>query len=226
MNSEYIALVRSNPCVQSDRALLAALASAGNRHASSTVFFHGDGCRMAHRLAGGALEPGDADRLDLRVCATSWARRYGPTPPPPLQAASLALFFQRMAPAQRVDSFSPGGWFCCVAPNAGAAQRSSSRLLLLVATPPDDERQQRETLEVAIGAAALELEGGVLFQGSGSRHLAGEAGRGWRQISDFGLLEMLAQGAGDQISPDSGVVFATPGRAARRYVEATTILLL
>ena len=220
-------MVRSNPCVQSDRALLAALANAGIRHASSTVFFHGDGCRMAHRLAGGALEPGDADRMGLRVCATSWARRYGSTaPPPPLQAASLALFFQRMALAQRVDSFSPGGWFCGCASNAVAAQRSSSRLLLVVATPPDDDRQQRETLEVALGAAALVLDGGVLFQGPGSRHLAGEGGRGWRQISDFGLLEMLAQGAGDQVSPDSGVVCVTPARAARRHAEAKTILLL
>ena len=226
MKSEYIALVRSNPCSKHNRALTAALADAGTRHAPATVFFHGDGCEMAHALVGAARQPAELRRFDLRVCTTSWTRRYALAPPPPLHAASLVFFFQRLAGAQWVESFSPGGWFCCRAPGAPAADRQTPRLLLEVASAPADSRQQRETLEVVLGAAALELEAGVLFQGSGLAHLAGDVGRGWRQITDFGLMEMFARGAGNLNPADSGVVEVNSGQAARLRAGATTILLL
>jgi len=225
MTAEYIALVRSNPCSTENRVLTAALPDPGARQTPATIFFHGDGCEMAHGLVGGARQPFDLDRFDLRVCATSWARRYGPTPPPlPLRAASLVFFFQRLAGAQWVESFSPGGWFFCRAPGAPAADRARPGLLLEVASAPVDARQQRETLEVALGAAALELDASVLFDGSGVEHLAGEAGRGWRQITDFGLLEMLV--VGHRVPANAGVVEVNSTRAARLRAGAATILLL
>ena len=225
MVSKYIALVRSNPCPNATGALLDALADAGARHASAIAFFHGDGCAMAHRLAGDALQAAAPVQVELRVCTTSWARRYESVLPP-LQAASLMFFFQHVALARRIDSFSPGGWFCTRAPDAHATQRKAPRLLLEIGSAATDARQQRETLEVALGAAALELAGDVLFHGPGLEHLAGEGGRGWRQISDFGLLEMFALGTPDRIAADAGAVAVDPARAAQLRAGATTILLV
>ncbi|MBS3744595.1 MAG: hypothetical protein KGY48_09620 [Wenzhouxiangellaceae bacterium] len=226
MTSDYIALIRSKPCSTSNRALLAALAGIGTRDAPATLFFQGDGCEMAHALAGGGLGPIDGDRFETCVCATSWARRYGAaSPPAPLRAESLVFFFQRLALARRVDAFGLGGWCCCLAPDASAANRST-RLLLEVASAPADERQRRETLEVALGAAALELEAGVLFRGAGLDHLADAGARGWRQITDFGLLDILAQDGGGRIAPDFGVVAVDACRVGRLRAAAATILLL
>ncbi|MFO7762219.1 MAG: hypothetical protein R6V61_00630 [Wenzhouxiangellaceae bacterium] len=226
MNSDYIALVRSKPGWKAKRALLAALAGVGTVDAPAILFFQGDGCEMAHALAGGGFGSIDSDRFEPCVCATSWARRYGgASPPAPLRAESLVFLFQRLALARRVDAFGLGGWCCCLAPDGSAANRST-RLLLEVASAPADERQRRETLEVALGAAALELEAGVLFHGAGLDHLAGEGARGWRQITDFGLLEILAQDAGDRIAPESGVVAVDACRAGRLRAAASTILLL
>ena len=226
MINKYIALVRSNPCPNASGALLGALADAGARHASAIAFFHGDGCAMAHRLAGDALRTAVPGQVELRICTTSWARRYESAPPPPLQAASLMFFFQHVALARRIDSFSPGGWFCTRAQDAHATQRRAPRLLLEIGSAATDARQQRETLEVALGAAALELSGGVLFHGPGLGHLAGDGGRGWHQISDFGLLEMFALGTPDRIAANAGAVAVDPARAAQLRAGATTILLV
>lgn len=225
MSDEYIALVRSNPCSKSSEVLLAALADAGARHASAVAFFHGDGCNLARRLTLDARPAAALGQLALRVCATSWTRRYESPPPRPLGAASLMFLFQRMAGARRIDSIGNGGWFCCT-PAGEATQRAAPRLLLEIASAPVDDRQQRETLEVALGAAALELDAGVFFHGPGLKHLAGPGGRGWCQITDFGLLEMFALAGPEDLARHSGVVVVDLAGAVRLRAGAETILLL
>lgn len=233
MNCNYIALVRCRPCPVRTPAFLAALTDGGSCTAPATIFFQGDGCATARALAQewfgkqeGFGKP-DTDRLDLRVCSTSWSRRYGPDPAPaPLRAESLMFLFQRLALAHRVDSFGQGGWYCCDVPDVQASDGTAGRLLMEIGSAPVDERQRRETLEVALGAAALELDAGVLFHGAGLEHLVGEGARGWRQIGDYGLLEILAEGAGGPGGPEIVDTWLSPCRAARRRTKAATILVL
>jgi len=158
MSADYIALVRRGPRSVSQTGLRDALAQAPTGQAPATLFFHGDGCETAHALVAGASALARSGRFDLCVCSTSWKRRYGQVPPPsPLRAESLVFFYQRLARARRVDSFGLGGCCCCPVPVVG---RDALPLLIEIAAAPADERQHRETLEVALGAAALELTGG------------------------------------------------------------------
>jgi len=223
MSADYIALVRRGPRSVSQTGLRDALAQAPTGQGAATLFFQGDGCETAHALVAGASALARSGRFDLCVCSTSWKRRYGQVPPPsPLRAESLVFFYQRLARARRVDSFGLGGCCCCPVPVVG---RDAVPLLIEIAAAPADERQHRETLEVALGAAALELVGGVLLHGRGREHLAGERARGWRQITDFELLEVASLDAGGRPAPDAGAVAVDAGRA-RQMRAAATILLL
>jgi hypothetical protein len=81
--------------------------------------------------------------------------------------------------------------------------------LLELASSPRDERDRIETLEFVLGAAALGLDARVLFRGPGYNHLLTDAARGWAQLSDFDLLELICE------APE-----AVELRAAARRVDA------
>jgi len=91
---------------------------------------------------------------------------------------------------------------------------------------PLDERQQRETLEMALGAAALELDACVLFSGDGLAHLDAEGARGWRQLTDFGLLEIYVEDPLGRFGSEIVTRALDSGRAAQLRAGAATILIL
>lgn len=222
---DYIALIRCNPSPDDAIPLSAALDAALQAHGSSLVFFHSD----AAGTLPGAIATTPRRGTDWRVCRTSWVRRWGAVEPEsPVAVATLATLFQHMAGARRVDSFGLGGWFCArPGPRSGRRGAGASpRLLLEIGCAPADDRQRRETLEVALGAAALELDACVLFHGEGLGHLRGGAARGWNQLTDFGLLGVFAEG--DAHGPGFGAAFQAVNAVSAVHLRASaaTILIL
>lgn len=220
---DYIALVRCNPALHSADQLSAALTAGLEAAENSLVFLHGDGVGDAYR----ALSRPGRYGADWVVCQTSWARRQASEMPrPPFRTATLVALFDGLDGARRVDSFGLGGWFCCRPDAVPANHRVPRKLLLEIGFAPADERRRRETLEMALGAAALELEAAVLFQGEGLRHLEGEAAGGWKQITDFGLMEMFVETGAGRSVPEIAVQAVDSPRAAQLRGGAGTILLL
>ncbi|MDT8438799.1 MAG: hypothetical protein RQ729_07330 [Wenzhouxiangellaceae bacterium] len=155
---------------------------------------------------------------ELEVCSSSWQRRHGDSrPPPPARLASLAQLTEAVLAGTSIRSLGFGG-------DGGRSGGVPGRLLLEVGFTPVDDRQRRETLEIALAAAAFELDGDVVFTGPGVAHLAGDGARGWGQLVDFGLLGLWA----DSALPDA-VVAASPlpddRLAALRSAAATRLLL-
>lgn len=192
---EYIALVRT-PAPKKE--IRAAMAAGAVRAGQALVFLHGDGVELT---GAGAFD--GRDRVDAVVCSTSWQRRHAGTPPPPWRCASLVSLFDRLERARRVDCFGRGPWLC-TGPKIGTgadragAQASDPYLLIEIAFAPEGGNDPVEALEFALAAAALELDARVLFSGPGRAHLTGAGARGWRQLVDFGLLELAAEGPGGQ----------------------------
>ena len=135
-------------------------------------------------------------------------------------------FYQAFSSARRVDSLGLGGSCCCVTGWGEAPGEGSIDLLLDVGYAPTDLRQRRETLEMALGAAALELDASVLFHGDGLAHLAGGPARGWAQITDFGLLGMYAETFDESFGSEIAVQTVSPVGAANLRARSGTILIL
>lgn len=220
---DYIALIRCNPSPDDVIRLSVALDAALQAHESSLVFFHGDAAGTLPRAIATTARRG----TDWQVCRTSWVRRWDAVEPEsPITVATLATLFQHMAGARRVDSFGLGGWFCARPARLAEYKRASPPLLLEIGYAPADDRQRRETLEVALGAAALELDARVLFQGEGLGQLHGGAARGWNQLTDFGLLDVFAEGGAHR--PGSGAEFQAVDAVGAVHLRASaaTILIL
>lgn len=218
--SDYIVLIRRKPSPGVAAGLLHDLHEAVEAHETAMVFFHGDGVD-ASRDAGPGW-PEEIPGIDWCVCRTSLERRTASTVlASPFRAASLVTFYHALASAPRVDSVGLGG-HCCCRPKPEA----SSRLLLEVGYAPADPRQRRETLEMALGAAALELDASVLFHGDGLAHLAGEGARAWGQVTDFGLLGMYAEAARRPPGTELDVQAVEAPQASDLRTGAATILIL
>ena|SRR6056297_181380 len=223
--NDYIALIRRMPSPDNEAGFAGDLAAALQAHESPLVFFHGDGIDALPELA--AAGPGAASAVDYCICKTSLERRSGAGAPAPAgRVATLVTFYQAVHSARRIDSLGLGGCFCCRPQHRRQVEDGSNPLLLEIGFAPASMRQRRETLEMALGAAALELDAAVLFHGQGLAHLAGDAARGWAQITDFGLLGMYAQAdrriSGSQIA----VQTVDAAQAADLRARAGTILIL
>lgn len=164
------------------------------------LFLHGDGVALA--------EPGRLPALagspDLEVCATSWRRRYADAPDSRFRCAGLASMYPALD--------ATGSYLVRGCGGTSQWHRDTGlppSWLLEVASSPGDERDRTETLEFVLGAAALGLDARVLFRGPGYNHLLTDAGRGWAQLSDFDLLELICE------APE-----AVELRAAARRVDA------
>jgi len=143
-----------------------------------------------------------------------------------LRVGSLTAFYESVLLARHVDSWGAGGKSFGTRALASGASEASHRLLLEVGFAPLDQRQHRETLEMALGAAALELDVSVLFFGDGLAHLAGGLAHGWSQVTDFGLLDIYVEGPIDRFQPEVAVQRLDTAGAALLRAGAVTILTL
>lgn len=223
--NDYIALIRRMPSPGNEAGFSGDLRDALRTYKNPLVFFHGDGVDALSGLAPGGQ---DADSsVDYCVCRTSLDRRSNSAPSvSPARVATLVTFYQAVVSARRVDSLGLGGWSCCRPQPEGQVEEGSVPLLLEIGFAAADLRQRREALEMALGAAALELEASVLFHGKGLAHLAGDAARGWAQIADFGLLGMYAQAPQRFSRSEIAVQTVNTSRAADLRARAGTILIL
>lgn len=223
--SNYSVLVRRKLSPEAAVGFMHDLREVRQTHDSALVFLHGDGVEVPGGTVSGWPEtiPG----VDWCVCRTSVERRRASIPmPSSFRIATLVTFFQAVACAGRVDSLGLGGSLYRRPEPGDRTGDGSRRLLLEVGFSPADQRQRRETLEMALGAAALELDASVLFHGDGLAHLTGEAARGWAQISDFGLLEMVAEAGSCPAGAKIDVRTVEPAWAADLRARAATILIL
>lgn len=225
--NDYIVQIRCDParidCDEVSRSVCDALAA----HDGARVFFHGDGTGLARACLAEADRRGLAAGAEWSVCRTSWSRRFAGGPPDaPLGASGLVALFDGLSGATRVDSFGVGGSLCSRRPAGNPGADAAFAVLLEIGFAPTTGLQRTEALEMALAAAALEIDALVLFCAGGLEHLAGDAARGWRQITDFDLLELVAE------SDRRDRPFAVPARrvesaeAARLRARAATILLL
>lgn len=223
--NDYIALIRRMPSPSAGAAWVKKLSLAARRYRAPLVFFHGDGLDA---LSDGDFRTTAEDRaIDWCACQTSLARRPAlGSLPPAFRVATLSTLYQAVLSARRIDSLGPGGGFCCVPALADGDAAAPKRTLLEVGFAPADGRQRRETLEMALGAAALELDAVVVFSGQGLGHLTGEDARGWRQIADFELLEMWGENLPPGFVPEVSVRRANSVQAAGLRTGAATILVL
>lgn len=220
---DYIVLIRRNLSLEAAAALRAELSEAVHGHDSPMVFLHGEG---VEHMAAAAQDP-EISRVDWCVCRTSLARRSATGAlPPPFRMATLVTFFQAALSAGRVDSLGLGGRRWGKPVSVATQSEASPRLLLEIGFAPIDQRQHRETLEMALGAAALELDAAILFKGKGLAHLVGDAARGWSQITDFDLLGMHVEDPAGHFRPDVPVQRVDADGAARLRAGAATTLIL
>jgi hypothetical protein len=207
VNPDYIALVRSG-LGRSTAGLPALVREGAERASAALVFLHGAGVEWAgEHLAEWTLEQPHR----CVVCTTSWRRRFGDvSPPEPIRVATLSVLLEALADARRVDSFTDGVALC-------STRVGGRSVLLEIDRPPIDDRDARETLEVVLGAAALELPARVLITAAGAGHLIGESRRRWRQVTDLALLPVHVEASGSGEDADSGVA-RERSRAAQRVL--------
>ncbi len=183
--------------------------------AGATLFLHGDGVVLA--------EPGRLPELPgasrLEVCAASWRRRYTHAPDPRFRSSSLILMYQALDRAERYRVLGRGGistWCSATGPAPG--------WLLEITSPPADARDRAETLEFVLGAAAFGLDARVLIRRPGYNHLLTDTARGWAQLSDFDLLELICELPAERVLEvpvrrvDADAVAALDAVALRRLV--------
>lgn len=185
--------------------------------AGDLVFLHGDGVDAAVALTG-RLGPGAPGTW--RVCRTSWQRRYGDAPvPAPFRDATLVSLFQRLVRPGHLVCHGRGG-------NAAGRIVPGAGLVIDVAHAPGPGFDRRETLEIALAAAALERDAVVVFGPDGAAHLQGAEGRGWRQLVDHELLPLWIESCTPDQPPLAGVERVGGPAAARLRHEAAARLLL
>jgi len=222
---DYIVLIRRRPSPDIAAGFMRDLRESLQTFRTPLVFFHGDGVEAVSD--GGFDWPESDPDVDWCVCRTSLERRSASNGlPSSFRVATLVTFYQAVLCASRVDSLGLGGRSCCRREQRKRTQGASNHLLLEIGFAPDEQRQRRETLEMALGAAALELDASVLFRDSGLAHLAGGAARGWAQITDFGLLGMYAEAPARSSGAEIPVQTVNAARAADLRAHAATILIL
>jgi len=222
---DYIVLIRRKPSPGASDALLRELRQVSQARPRPLVFFHGDGVDAVGDSSSGWAQPDPG--IDWCVCRTSLERRDPSAElSPSFSVATLVTFYQAVVSARRIDSLGLGGSVCWRRAPNHRDEQGSDRLLLEVGFAPAGPRQRRETLEMALGAAALEFDASVLFHGDGLAHLAGDAARGWAQITDFDLLGTHAEASGHYFAPDIPVQRVDTMRAAELRDRAATILIL
>lgn len=221
--NDYIVLIRRKLSPEAAAGVMRDLREALKRREAPLVFFHGDGADATFDTASGwaSATPG----VDWCMCRTSVERRRATDAlPASFRIATLVTFYQAVLSARCVDSLGLGGAFTSGSkPGDG---EGSNRLLLDVGYAPSGPRQRRETLEMALAAAALELDASILFHGDGLAHLAGDAARGWAQIADFGLLGIYAESPGRPCGSEITVQTVNAAQAAGLRACAATILIL
>lgn len=223
--SNYIVLIRSRPSPEAEVGLLRDLRQALQVNESPMVFFHGDGVEAP--CAGASGWPQAMPGVDWCLCRSSVERRSATDAlPSSVRVATLVTFYQAVLSAGRVDSLGLGGSLCCRPGPGERAGEDSVPVLLEVGFAPTGHRQRRETLEMALGAAALELDGSVLFHGDGLAHLTGDGARGWAQLTDFGLLGLYAQAPARPAGMSVEVQTLDAAQAAVLRARAATILIL
>jgi len=221
--NDYIVLIRRKLSPDAGVDVMHDLHEALKIHQAPLVFFHGDGVEATSAIAAGWAAANPA--VDWCMCRTSLERRSAVDAlPASFTVASLVTFYQAVLSASRVDSLGLGGTFA--SGSDPSEEQSSTRLLLDVGYAPSGQRQRRETLEMALGAAALELDASVLFHGDGLAHLAGDAARAWAQVTDFGLLGMYGETPGRPFGSEIVVQNVNAAQAARMRARAVTILIL
>jgi len=220
--ADYIALIRCKASRDAAARLVEELRDTARGHDSSMVFIHGDAVASIPAFANAAPDPG----ADWVVCRTSLARRTATDMlPQPFRIATLTAFYESVLSANRIDSLGLGGQLC-FKPGSAAKRSESGPLLLEIGFAPLARHQHRETLEMALGAAALELDATVLFTGEGLAHLEGVAARGWSQITDFDLLDLHCETPARRFAPEIAVPTLDPVDVARLRARAATILIL
>jgi len=223
--SDYIVLIRRKLSPEAAVGIMRDLREALKIHEAPLVFFHGDGAETTSDRASGweEADPG----VDWCVCRTSVERRAASDLlPSSFRVATLATFYQAVLSARRVDSLGLGGSLSCGSGSGDRPGEEPKHLLLEVGFAPTGLQQRRETLEMALAAAALELDASVLFHGDGLAHLAGDSARGWAQITDFGLLGMYAESPGRPSGSEIAAQTVDAARAADLRARAATILIL
>lgn len=223
--NDYIVLIRRKPSPGSAAACLRDLDEAVRNMETPMVFLHGEGIDAWRDAASGRLDANPG--ADWCVCLTSLERRSrSGALPPPFRVSTLVTFYQAVLSARRIDSLGLGGSLCCRPASAIGAAGGANRLLLEVGFAPTDRRQRRETLEMVLGAAALELDASVLFHGEGLAHLVGDAAHGWAQITDFDLLGLYAEVPAGRFEPGIDVQALDAPAVAGLRARAATILIL
>ncbi|MDT8408656.1 MAG: hypothetical protein RQ741_03555 [Wenzhouxiangellaceae bacterium] len=141
----------------------------------------------------------------LLVCNTSWRRRHEVAPLAPFVPTSLVALFSALDRPVCAQGFGLGAAPSGSIHGSALERRVPERqrgLLIEVGFAPTGRHDRIETLELALGAAALELDARVLFHGPGRSHLEGSQASAWRQLTDFGFIDLLADGSA--VETDSG----------------------
>jgi len=227
-----LALLRCGPEAESSGRLAEWLSETSRDDDGPRLFLHGDGVEFAANGWGAKIADLAGPRAVLDVCRTSWRRRHAESPPPPFRQATLAGLCRAIR--ERADIGCIGLLACeqSAEPRAPSiradARRRPCELLIEIGFAPRGRFQAVEALEFALAAAALELDARVRFFGPGLAHLAGANGRGWRQLTDFELLDLFADraasaGAHEPVVP---VDWLDEHELARMRAEAATIIRL
>jgi len=186
--------------------------------APTLLFLHADAVARARA-------PLAARHVTALACATSWDRRGGGELAPGFRAGTLGGLFEALDEARELLVFGRHGAVRQSLP------KGPRRWLIEIVDAPGGARERREVLEVALAAAAMELDARVLFRGFGYNHLLTDAARGWKQLTDFKLLDLFAEvpdAGGAAIMPPDGpaATCVDAAAAARLRVECDAILPL
>jgi len=185
------------------------------------VFLHGQAvCLARDPLWSEALRHASGAWVGM-VCRSAWQRRFEQEPVPgPWISGGLLQLFDALTKAAEWRVFGSGG--------ASAGQREaagSGAWLIEIRHAVEDAREARETLEVALAAAALELDCAVLFDARGLTHLRAPYARAWRQISDYQMLRLVTPRAAPTIRAEVEVE-PLARDAIQRLADLASIRLL
>jgi len=101
----------------------------------------------------------------------------------------------------------------------------SRRFVLVVSTPPAEGPD--ECLELALSAAAMEVEFEILFRGAGRAHLEGVWIQPWLQFPEFGLAGLWFETGEGFSGPEPEVpVRALDEESRREMFHDRTVLVL
>jgi len=102
----------------------------------------------------------------------------------------------------------------------------SERPWLIRITSPPAEPDSREMLELVLAGASLDVPLVVVFAGDGRRHLDEAAFAAWRQLVDFGLAKVVAEGEAGPAGLPERVEVMTRGQLEALELEAAGAMAL